>query len=76
MQPIHPLIKAARDKKLPHPAQLDKFNQKCWIKFMNQIGPLNVEASAYISGATWLNNSFHSVENTRKKISFDLLPVD
>lgn len=70
MQPIHPLIKAARDKKLPHPAQLNKFNQEYWIKFMDQIGPLTAEASAYISGATWLNNNFQSVHNTRKQICF------
>lgn len=70
MQPIHPLIKAARDKKLPHPAQLNEFNQEYWIKFMDQIGPLTADASAYISGATWLNNNFQSVNNTRKQICF------
>lgn len=70
MKPIHPLVKAARDRKLPHPAQLNQFNQKHWIEFMNQIGPLSAEALAYISGATWLNNNFHSVENTRKHICF------
>ena len=56
MTPIHPLLKAARDKKLPHPAQLDEFDQKYWIEFMNRIGPINAEAASYISGATWLNN--------------------
>lgn len=70
MQPIHPLIKAARDKKLPHPAQINEFNQEYWIKFINQIGPLTAEASAYISGATWLNYNFQSVENTRKQFRF------
>ncbi|MCP6037032.1 hypothetical protein NL368_27220, partial [Klebsiella pneumoniae] len=33
-------------------------------------GPLTAEASAYISGATWLNNNFQSVHNTRKQICF------
>ncbi|HDL7097690.1 TPA: hypothetical protein PXO03_001544 [Yersinia enterocolitica] len=70
MKPIHPLIKAARDRKLPHPAQLKQFDQKYWIEFVTRIGPLDVEASTHISGATWLNNHFHSVANTRKQISF------
>ncbi|NRN24328.1 hypothetical protein HKT11_12135 [Serratia marcescens] len=70
MKPIHPLIKAARDGELPHPTQLNKFAQKHWIEFMNRIGPLSAEASAYISGATWLNNNLHSVVNTRKQICF------
>ncbi|AZV04199.1 hypothetical protein ELK40_03310 [Enterobacter sp. N18-03635] len=70
MRPIHPLIKAARDKKLPHPAQLNEFKPEHWIKFMNEIGPLTAEASAYISGANWLNFHFQCVENTRKQICF------
>ena len=70
MTPIHPLLKAARDKKLPHPAKLDEFDQKYWIEFMNRIGPINAEAASYISGATWLNNYFHCVAKTRKQISF------
>lgn len=71
MKPIHPLVKAARDRRLPHPAQLDKFHQMHWIEFMHQIGPLDVESTSHISGATWLNNHFHSVANTRKQISFN-----
>jgi len=71
MKPIHPLVKAARDKKLPHPAQLDQFHQKHWIAFMGQVGPLTAEATAHISGATWLNNHFHKVKESRKQISFN-----
>ncbi|MFB4744378.1 hypothetical protein ACE3K3_15875, partial [Enterobacter hormaechei subsp. steigerwaltii] len=70
MRPIHPLIKAARDKKLPHPAQLNEFKPEHWIKFMNEIGPLTAEASAYISGANWLNFHFQCVKNTRKQFCF------
>lgn len=70
MHPIHPLIKAAREKKLPHPARLNEFKQEYWVEFMNQIGPITPEASAYILGATWLNFNFQCVKNTRKQICF------
>lgn len=70
MKFIHPLIKAARDKKLPHPGQTGKFQQQHWVEFMESLGLRDAESITHISAATWLNNHFQRVEKTRKKISF------
>jgi hypothetical protein len=70
MKIIHPLLKAARDKKIPHPSQTGKFQQKHWVELMESLGLKDTESVAYISAATWLNNHFHRVENTRKHIGF------
>ncbi|MDI3366295.1 hypothetical protein [Pantoea sp. V108_6] len=70
MKNIHPIVKAARERKIPHPAQLEQFHQKHWLEYMTQIGPLDAESTSIISGATWLNNHFHILANTRKQICF------
>lgn len=71
MKLIHPLVKAARDKKLHHPGQIGKFQQSHWVEFMDGLGLRDAESVAHISAATWLNNHFQRVENSRKHIGFN-----
>ncbi|WP_347254165.1 hypothetical protein [Leminorella grimontii] len=67
---IHPLIKAARDKKISHPGQLDKFDQQHWIAYAKSIGTEDQEAVAFFTGAIWLNGHFHRVKNTREQFTW------
>lgn len=66
MRQIHPLVKAARDKIIFHPGQLAKFDQKQWIAFCENLGIRDPEAVAFFNGASWLNEQFTRVQNTRK----------
>lgn len=70
MKKVHPLVKAARDKKIDHPGQLDKFNHLHWIAHAESIGIRDQEAVAFLSGAIWLNGHFHRVENTRRQFTW------
>lgn len=71
MKPTHPLIKAARSRKLFHPGRLDEFSQEQWLQFLDKTGQRDTESIGYISGVTWLNNHFHKVKNTRSQFSFE-----
>ncbi|MFP1810766.1 hypothetical protein [Lonsdalea quercina] len=70
MKSIHPLVKAARDKKLPHPGQLDQFDERHWREFSDLMRLKDAEGVAFYSGACWLNSHFHRVKESRKQYCF------
>lgn len=70
MKRINPLVKAARDKKIGHPGQLDKFEHLHWIAHAKSIGAEDPEAVAFFSGACWLNGHFHRIEDTRRQFTW------
>ncbi|ECD9611487.1 hypothetical protein FNZ18_19270 [Salmonella enterica subsp. salamae] len=70
MKGVHPLIKIVRDKELPHPSQLDKFNPQSWIEFCERINVKDDVAITFFSGACWLNDHFNRIQKTRQQFSW------
>lgn len=64
------LLKLARDRQLPHPAMLDKFNISSWLQAYEWTRGQGSEERGFLNGVAWLNDHFQRVQNTRQQFTF------
>ncbi|WP_447810400.1 hypothetical protein [Pseudomonas putida] len=64
------LLKLARDRQLPHPAMLEKFNISSWLQAYEWTRGERTEERGFLNGVSWLNEHFQRVQNTRQQFTF------
>jgi len=68
MNLYHPLVKLARERKLPHPNhQPELFSQQAWTEALRQYG--DPQGVGFASAAVWLNNNFMRIKRSREQFT-------
>lgn len=67
MNHIHPLVKLARERKLPHPHRPEEFSERAWTEVLRQYG--DRQGVGFASGAVWLNSHFRRIERSRQQFT-------
>nr|WP_314425583.1 hypothetical protein [uncultured Erwinia sp.] len=67
MNPNHPLVKLARERKLPHPHRPEEFSERAWTEVLRQYG--DPQGVGFASGAVWLNGHFRRIERSRQQFT-------